>query len=94
MLSYRIDETVRVPPIRLFELSEFDRACIGRLVGHRLARLEREFILQTLRRTQGNRTSAANLLGISIRSLRDRIRLYRDRGEMVPEPPGYGRARH
>lgn len=94
MLSYRVDETVGVPPIRLFELSEFDRAFIGRLVGHTLARLEREFILQTLRCTQGNRTSAAYLLGISVRSLRDKIRCYRDQGEMVPEPPGCGRARN
>jgi Fis family transcriptional regulator, factor for inversion stimulation protein len=67
-------------------LSVIDRDCIRQLVGHTLAMVEREFILQTLRNQHGNRTRAANLLCISIRSLRDRIRSYRDQGESVPEP--------
>ncbi len=69
-----------------FELSAVDRACIRHLVGHTLALVERELILQTLRCNQGNRTRAAGFLGISIRSLRDRIRNYRNEGEDVPEP--------
>jgi two-component system, response regulator FlrC len=69
-----------------FGLSAIDRACVTHLIGHTLARVEREFILQTLRYNQGNRTRAAGLLGISIRSLRDKIRNYRDQGEYVPEP--------
>ena len=48
--------------------------------------VERELILQTLRHNQGNRTRTADLLGISIRSLRDKIRHYRDQGQSVPEP--------
>jgi two-component system, response regulator FlrC len=72
MPSHIPDETAERPPIRLFELSAVDRACIQRLIGHPLARIEREFILQTLRSKQGNKTRAADLLGISIRSLRDR----------------------
>jgi hypothetical protein len=86
MPSYSANETVEGLPIRLLELSVRDRARIRLLVGHTLARIEREFILQTLRSTQGNRTYAANFLGISIRSLRDRLHNYRDRGESVPEP--------
>jgi DNA-binding NtrC family response regulator len=74
------------PSIRPSELSAADRACIERLVGHTLALVEREFILQTLRDNQGNRTRSARLLAISIRSLRDKIRSYRDQGESVPEP--------
>jgi DNA-binding NtrC family response regulator len=69
-----------------FEFSAVDRACIRHLVGHTLALIERELILQTLRHNQGNRTRAAGYLGISIRSLRDRIRNYRSQGEDVPEP--------
>jgi DNA-binding NtrC family response regulator len=61
-------------------------ACVGRLVGYTLACVEREFILQTLRHYQGNRTHAAKVLEISVRSLRDRIRVYREQGENVPEP--------
>ena len=81
-----IERTPERPPIRPFELSATDRACIERLVGHTLALVEREFILQTLRDNQGNRTRSARLLAISIRSLRDKIRSYRDQGESVPEP--------
>ena len=88
MSSHSTDETLDRPPSppASFEFSANDRACIVRLIGHKLASIERELILQTLRCKQGNRTLAAKTLGISIRSLRDRIRNYRYRGESVPEP--------
>jgi len=89
MPSYQADkpgEHQGVNVVRTFELSAIDRECINQLVGHTLAMVEREFILQTLRRLHGNRTRAADLLRISIRSLRDRIRCYRHQGESVPEP--------
>ena len=60
--------------------------CVDRLVGQTLAAVECELILRTLRHYKGNRTHAAKVLGISVRSLRDRIRFYRDEGESVPEP--------
>ena len=81
-----IERTPERPSIRPSELSAADRACIERLVGHTLALVEREFILQTLRDNQGNRTRSARLLAISIRSVHDKIRSYRDQGEGVPEP--------
>ena len=89
MPSYTADDASRRPAVRsraTFGLSAIDRACIRYLVGHTLALVERELILQTLRHNHGNRTRAANFLGISIRSLRDRIRNYRNQGEDVPEP--------
>ena len=93
MPSRTAEEKAQRPPIRStsssFWLSANDRASIRHLVGHTLARIEREFILQTLRCNQGNRTRTARLLGISIRSLRDRIRHYRDQGESVPEPASF-----
>jgi len=61
----------------VLEFSEMDRAPLKRLVGHTLARIERELILETLRHCDGNRTRSADILGISLRSLRDRIRSYR-----------------
>lgn len=49
-------------------------------VGLRLEDLERKYILQTLYFVQQNRTKAAELLGISIRTLRNKINQYRLEG--------------
>ena len=89
MPNYRTLETAGSPPVNATTscgLTAMDRTCIKQLVGHRLALVEREFILQTLRTHRGNRTRTADLLGISIRSLRDKIRDYRSQGEDVPAP--------
>ena len=43
-------------------------------------------ILQTLRSTGGNRTHTSELLGISIRTLRNRLREYRRAGLDVHPP--------
>jgi DNA-binding NtrC family response regulator len=86
MPSCTADETAKRRPSASSGLSPFDRECVANLVGRKLARVEREFILQTLRSHQGNRTRTADRLGISIRSLRDKIRTYRRYGESVPEP--------
>jgi two-component system, response regulator FlrC len=85
MPSYAICERPSQPP-RLLEFSELDRVPLKRLVGHTVARIERELILETLRHCDGNRTRSADILGISLRSLRDRIRGYRALGANVPEP--------
>ena len=39
--------------------------------------MERDLIMQTLDRVKGNRTHAAKALGISIRTLRNKLREYR-----------------
>ena len=88
MPSYAAEATAKplpVSPAASFGFSSIDRECVSNLVGHTLARIEREFILQTSRSDGGNRTRTADRLGISIRSLRNRIRDYRCRGESVPE---------
>lgn len=46
----------------------------------KLADLERDLIIQTLRMTDQNRTRTAELLGISIRTLRNKIQEYRQEG--------------
>ncbi|NKD54464.1 MULTISPECIES: sigma-54-dependent transcriptional regulator [unclassified Haematospirillum] len=61
---------------------------IGTLVGRTVADVERDLIIDTLRHTLGNRTHAANILGISIRTLRNKLRLYTDQGLPVPPPTG------
>jgi DNA-binding NtrC family response regulator len=68
-----------------------DRAdgTVAGLVGRRMDEVERDFILQTLHHTLGNRTHAATLLGISIRALRNKLRDYAAGGAAVP-PPGNG----
>ena len=46
------------------------------LVGRTVADVERDLILDTLDHCLGNRTHAANILGISIRTLRNKLREY------------------
>lgn len=56
------------------------------LVGRTVAQVEQDLILQTLEHCLGNRTHAANILGISIRTLRNKLKLYGDEGIDVPSP--------
>jgi DNA-binding NtrC family response regulator len=46
------------------------------LVGRTVESVERELIIDTLNYCLGNRTHAANILGISIRTLRNKLKLY------------------
>jgi DNA-binding NtrC family response regulator len=54
------------------------------LGGLPLEHVERRAILETLHQTGGNQTKAAKVLGISDRTLRDRIHRYRKEGCMQP----------
>jgi two-component system, response regulator FlrC len=56
------------------------------LVGRTVADVERDLILDTLDHCLGNRTHAAKILGISIRTLRNKLNEYTDAGIPVPEP--------
>ncbi|MFR4114536.1 MAG: sigma-54-dependent transcriptional regulator [Alphaproteobacteria bacterium] len=53
-------------------------------VGSTVASMERNLIIDTLKHTMGNRTTAANILGISIRTLRNKLKQYQDEGFEVP----------
>ncbi|MFO7607710.1 MAG: sigma-54 dependent transcriptional regulator [Candidatus Krumholzibacteriia bacterium] len=46
--------------------------------------MERELILRKLEHTRGNRTQAAVELGISVRTLRNKLHLYADQGVAIP----------
>jgi DNA-binding NtrC family response regulator len=54
------------------------------LGGIPLVEIEKQAILDTLRQTEGNRTEAARVLGISDRTLRDKIRRYRQAESLQP----------
>ena len=54
------------------------------LIGATVEEIERELVLQTLARCDGNRTHAARLLGFSVRTLRNKIRQYAADGADVP----------
>jgi two-component system response regulator FlrC len=63
------------------------------LVGRTVADVERDLILETLKHCLGNRTHAANILGISIRTLRNKLNEYASDGVPVPPPGGGGELR-
>ncbi|MDD7910151.1 sigma-54 dependent transcriptional regulator [Pseudovibrio exalbescens] len=56
------------------------------MVGRTVADVERDLILDTLDHCLGNRTHAAKILGISIRTLRNKLNQYADEGVSVPAP--------
>jgi two-component system response regulator FlrC len=58
------------------------------LVGRTVAEVERDLILETLKHCLGNRTHAANILGISIRTLRNKLNEYSADGSPIPPPHG------
>ena len=57
----------------------------GEFVGKTVASMERNLIIDTLKHTLGNRTIAANILGISIRTLRNKLKQYQEEGFDIPE---------
>lgn len=58
----------------------------GGLVGRTVADVERDLIIDTLGHCLGNRTHAATILGISIRTLRNKLKQYSEEGFAVPAP--------
>ena len=58
------------------------------LVGRTVAEVERDLILETLKYCLGNRTRAAAVLGISIRTMRNKLNDYAAAGLAVPPPGG------
>ena len=86
----RLDQQRGAPAVAhaAFAAEQVSRALVGRTV----AEVERDLILETLKHCLGNRTHAANVLGISIRTLRNKLNEYAADGVPVP-PPGGGEPR-
>ncbi|HMN46940.1 MAG TPA: sigma 54-interacting transcriptional regulator [Povalibacter sp.] len=57
-----------------------DAECLRIPVGTPLAEAERRMILATLRKCEGNKTRAAALLGVSLKTLYNRLHAYRAQG--------------
>ncbi|WP_066776510.1 sigma-54-dependent transcriptional regulator [Sphingomonas sp. CCH5-D11] len=53
------------------------------LVGRTVEEVERELILQTLEHCHGNRTSASSILGISVRTMRNKLKSFIEAGIAV-----------
>jgi len=68
------------------KVAEAAEAATRALVGRTVADVERELILDTLDHCLGNRTHAAKILGISIRTLRNKLNEYSADGLDIPEP--------
>ncbi len=85
----RLDHAAATPPAvahAQVAAEQVTRALVGRTV----ADVERDLILETLKHCLGNRTHAANILGISIRTLRNKLNEYSSDGVPVPPPNGGG----
>ena len=85
----RLDQQRGAPPLAHAALAAEQ---VSVFVGRTVAAVERDLILETLRHCLGNRTHAANVLGISIRTLRNKLNEYAADGVPVP-PPGGGEPR-
>lgn len=60
------------------------------MIGRTVSDVERELILNTLDHCLGNRTHAANILGISIRTLRNKLNQYKEEGIQIPAASSNG----
>lgn len=55
-------------------------------IGRSLEDVEQELILSTLDHCLGNKNTAAQILGISIRTLRNKLKEYEDKENIIPRP--------
>lgn len=72
--------------LRLGGFSEPEINNVRQLVGHTIGAVERELICATLVKYHGSRTQAAEILDISIRTLRNKIHEYQACGITVSKP--------
>lgn len=79
------DAVLLMPPME--QASETAAGGTDTLVGRTVADVEKDLIISTLKHTLGNRTHAANILGISIRTLRNKLKQYMEEGIDVPPAP-------
>jgi two-component system, response regulator FlrC len=75
----------RLPPLSRAESQRLTKL-VRYLVGHTVQEVQRELILCSLLHYCGNRTCAAKVLGISLRTMRNKINEYAAQGVDVPAP--------
>jgi transcriptional regulator with PAS, ATPase and Fis domain len=54
-------------------------------VGTPIEEVERQMIIRTVKKTRNNQTRAAELLGVSLKTLHNKLNLYRERGQLDDE---------
>jgi two-component system response regulator FlrC len=75
------------PQARAVQAASFAAESASRsYVGQTVSAMEQQLIIDTLEHCLGNRTHAANILGISIRTLRNKLKEYTEAGVSVPAP--------
>jgi len=78
-------DCVLVPEIPLSDSQGLSpHQIVPMLIGSTVEAIERELVLQTLVSCHGNRTHAARVLGLSVRTMRNKIRQYATDGVDIP----------
>jgi DNA-binding NtrC family response regulator len=75
--AFALRGRLKITPADLFDQSVETPEATGLQAGQSVGEMERKLIMTTLEQTNGNRTHAAKLLGISLRTLRNKLREYR-----------------
>jgi transcriptional regulator with PAS, ATPase and Fis domain len=75
--AFALRGRLKITPGDLFDNSVDTPDTTGLQAGQSVGEMERKLIMTTLDQTNGNRTHAAKLLGISLRTLRNKLREYR-----------------
>src|SRR6185436_9216019 len=75
--AFALRGRLKINPADLFDHSVETVESSSFQAGQSVGEMERKLILTTLEQTNGNRTHAAKLLGISLRTLRNKLREYR-----------------
>jgi DNA-binding NtrC family response regulator len=65
-----------MPEIPSSDIHPLPHEIVPLLIGSTVEAVERELVLQTLASCHGNRTHAARLLGLSVRTMRNKIKQY------------------
>jgi DNA-binding NtrC family response regulator len=75
--SFAIRGSLKLSPVDLYDQAIDSAENSAPQAGSSVSEMERKLIMATLEETSGNRTHAAKLLGISLRTLRNKLREYR-----------------
>jgi two-component system response regulator FlrC len=75
--AFALRSRLKITPSDLFDQTVDPAEAAGLQAGQSVGEMERKLIMTTLEQTNGNRTHAAKLLGISLRTLRNKLREYR-----------------
>src|SRR5437762_124323 len=75
--AFALRGRLKITPSDLFDQSVESPDAPALQAGQSVGEMERRLIMTTLEQTNGNRTHAARLLGISLRTLRNKLREYR-----------------